>query len=76
MTKVYPYPEYNATVLQESQMFRVRVWDLTELPELPGTGTEVLQSVPRSSGYCGTGVQASQKFRAGTKHAVAVPRVL
>ena len=30
----------------------------------------------RSSGYCGTGVQNSQKFRAGTKNAVPVPRVL
>ena len=30
----------------------------------------------RSSGYCGTGVDNSQKFRAVTKHAVPVPRVL
>ena len=30
----------------------------------------------RSSGYCDTGVQNSQKFRAGTKAAVPVPRVL
>ena len=31
----------------------------------------------RSSGYCGTGVQNSQKLLAGTKHAVVpVPRVL
>ena len=29
-----------------------------------------------SSGYYGTGVQNSQKFRAGTKNAVPVPRVL
>ena len=30
----------------------------------------------RSSGYCGMGVQNSQKFRAGTKDAAPVPRVL
>ena len=29
----------------------------------------------RSSGYCGTSVHNSQKFRAGTKYAVPVPRV-
>ena len=32
--------------------------------------------ISRSSGYCGKGVQGSQKFRAGTKGAVPVPRVL
>ena len=49
-TKVYPYPGYCATVLQESQSFSVRVWEsyrtyrgsgygyicLNELPEVPG----------------------------------------
>ena len=35
---------------------------LTELPEVSGSGMEVLQN--------------SQKSRAGTKHAVPVPRVL
>ena len=29
-----------------------------------------------SSGYCGAGVQNLQKFRAGTKSALPVPRVL
>ena len=33
-----------------------------ELPKVPGAGTEVVHN--------------SQKFRAGTKHAVPVPRVL
>ena len=48
---------------QSSQKFRVRVWTSY------GTHT--------SSGYCGTGVQNSQKVRAGTKkNVVPVSRVL
>ena len=57
--------------------FRVRVWEscrtstsfrygygsVTELTEVPGINY-------------GTGVQNPQKFRAGTRHAVPVPRVL
>ena len=43
------------------QKFRVRVWKCCR--------------THRSSGYCGTGVQNSQKFRAGTKNAIPVPRV-
>ena len=42
--------------------FRVRVWKCCR--------------THRSSGYCGTGIQNSQKFRAGTKNDVPVPRVL
>ena len=49
-------------VLQNFQKFRVRVWKRYR--------TRI------SSGYCGTGVQSSQKFRAGTTNAVPVPRVL
>ena len=30
----------------------------------------------RTSGYCGTRVQNSQKFRAGKKSAIPIPRVL
>ena len=45
------------------------------LPEVSGTGTEVFQN-SQKFGYCGTGVQKSHKFRAGTKNAVPVPRVL
>ena len=57
--------------------FRVRVW---------GSYIQNFQKVrvlvrkcyktSRISGYCGTGIQNSQKFWAGTKHAVPVPRVL
>ena len=39
---------------------------LTERPEVSGTGIKIYRT-SRSSGYCGTGVQNSQKFRAGTK---------
>ena len=52
----------------------------TELTEVPGTGMNVLQNsqnfrvrvrksyrTSRSTGYCGTGLQNSQKFRAGIK---------
>ena len=49
-------------VSQTFQMFRVRVWKCSR--------------THRSSGYCGTGLHKSQKFRAGTKHAVPAPRVL
>ena len=37
------------SVLQKSQKFRERVWDLTELTEVPGTGAKLLHN--------------SQKFR-------------
>ena len=50
------------TDLQKFQEFKVRV--------------RTFYRTSRSSGYCGTGVDNSQKFRAGTKHAVPVPRVL
>ena len=49
-------------ILQNFQEFRVRV--------------RMSHRTSRNSGYCGTGVQNSQKVRAGTKHAVPVPRVL
>ena len=49
-------------VLLNFQKFRVRVWKCYRSH--------------RSSGYCGTVVQNSQKFRVGTKDAVPVPRVL
>ena len=48
-------------VLQNFQKFRVRVWKRYR--------------THRSSGYCGTGVQNSQKFRAGTENVVPVLRV-
>ena len=41
-------------VSQNFQKFRVRLWKCYR--------------THRSSGYCGTGLQNSQKFRAGTKH--------
>ena len=46
----------------------------TVLPEVSGTGMEVLQN-HKSPGYCGTGVHNPQKFRAGTTSVVPVPRV-
>ena len=49
-------------VSQNFQKIRVRVWKC--------------HRTHRISGYCGTGLPNSQKFRAGTKHAVPVPRVL
>ena len=49
-------------VFQNFQKFRVRVWKCYR--------------TSRSSGYCGTGIQNSQKFRAGTERDVPVPRVL
>ena len=54
----------------------------TQLTEVPGTGTsDVLQNfhkfrISRSSGYCGTGVQNFQKFRAGMKILYPYPRYL
>ena len=48
--------------LQNFQKFRVRVWKCYR--------THI------RSRYSGTGVQNSKKFRAGTKHAAPVPRVL
>ena len=55
-------PGKGMAVLQNFQKFRVRVW--------------VCYRTSRSFGYCGGGIQNSQKFRAGTKHAVPVPRIL
>ena len=49
--------------------------DLTELPDVP-VRVSMSYKTSRSSGHCGTGVQNSQKFRAGSKRAVPVPRVL
>ena len=49
-------------VLQNVHKFRIRV--------------RTCDWTSRSSGYCGAGVHNSQKFRAGTKGAVPVPRVL
>ena len=62
---LYLYPGYCGT-------------DRTELTEVPGTGMKVLQDFQKfwarvrkshrastSSGYCDTGVQNLQKFRAG-----------
>ena len=78
VTKVYPYHGYCAS--------------LTGVIEFPGKGMRILQNFQkfrvrvrmsyrtsrssRSSRYSGTGVRKSQKFRAGTKHAVPAPRVL
>ena len=69
---------------------RVLYHSLTRVTEFPGKGMmRILQNFKkfrvrvrmsyrssRNSGYYGTGVSNSQKFRAGTKHAVPVPRVL
>ena len=49
-------------VVQNLEKFWVRVW--------------MFYRTHRSSGYCGTGVRNSQKFRVGTKSAVPVPAVL
>ena len=59
---------------------RVLCDSLTEVTEVPGKGMGILQTLQkfrvrvrkcyrtrRSFGYCGTGVQNSQKFRAGIK---------
>ena len=68
---------------------RVLCHNLTEVTEVPGKGMGIFENfqkfrvrvrksyrTSRSSGCCGTGVQNSQKFRAGTKHAVPVPPVM
>ena len=55
-------PGEGTGILQNSQKFRVQVWKCCR--------------TSRSSGYCGAGIQNSQKVRASTKHAVPVPRVL
>ena len=55
--------------------FPVMVWQSYRTFRSTGTGMEVLQN-SQGSGYCGTGAQNSHKFRAGTKNAVPVPRVL
>ena len=68
---------------------RVLCHSLTQVTEVAGKGMGVLQKLKKfrvrvwkcyrthkSSGYCGTGVQNSEKFRAGTKNAVPVSRVL
>ena len=51
---------------------RGRVWGSHRTSRSSGYG----HGSHRSSGYCGTGVQNSQTFRAGTRNAVPVPRVL
>ena len=61
----------------------------TEVIEVPGKGMGILQNLLkflvrvqkcyrtyRSSGYCGTGVQNSQKFRAGIKMLYPYPGYL
>ena len=55
-------PGKGTGILQNFQSFRARVWKCYR--------------THRNSGYCGTVIQNSQKFRAGTKTAVPVPRVL
>ena len=55
--------------------FPVMVWQSYRTFRSTGTGMEVLQN-SQGSGYCGTGAQNSHKFRAGTKNAVPVPRIL
>ena len=49
-------------VLQNFQKFWVRVW--------------TCYRAHRSPAHCGTGIQNSEKFRAGTKNAAPVPQVL
>ena len=68
---------------------RVLCHSLTEVTEVPGKGMGILQTLHkfrvrvrkcyrthRSSGYCGTGVQNSQKFRAGMKMLYPYPGYL
>ena len=62
LTGVTRFSGKGMRILQNVQKFRVRV--------------RMSYRTSRSSGYCGTGVRNSQKFRAGTKHAVPVPQVL
>ena len=59
----YPYPGYCGT-------------GRTELTEVPGAGMKVLHNFHRFRVLWCTGVKNFQKFRAGTKNAVPVPRVL
>ena len=75
VTKVYPYPGYCDS--------------LTEVTEVPGKGMGTLKNLQkfrvrvrkcyrthRISGYCGTGVQSSPKFRAGIKMVYPYPGYL
>ena len=68
---------------------RVLCHSLTEVPEVPAKGMGILQNLQkfrvrvrtcyrthRNSGYCGTGVQNSQKFRAGIKMLYPYPGYL
>ena len=67
---------------------RVLCHRLTEVTEVPGKGMGILQNFQkfrvrvrksyrthRSPGYCGTGVQNSQKFRAGMKCCTRTPGI-
>ena len=57
--------------------FRVRAWEFYRTSRSFGYGYgSVTEFTELTSGYCGSGVQNSQKSRAGTKNAVPVPRVL
>ena len=49
---------------------------LTEVTEVPGKGIWGSYRTYRNSGYCGTGVQNSQKFRAGMKMLYPYPGYL
>ena len=49
---------------------------LTEVTEVPGKGIWGSYRTYRNSGYCGTGVQNSQKFRAGIKMLYPYPGYL
>ena len=62
LTGVTEFPGKGMRISQNFQKFRVRV--------------RVSYKTSRSSGYGVRGVQSSQKFRAGAKHVVPVPRVL
>ena len=70
-------------------VLRVLSHTITEVTEVPGKGMGILKNFQtfrvqvrkpyrtlRISGHCATGVHNSQKFRAGTKRAEIVPRVL
>ena len=56
--------------------FRVRVWESYGTSLSSGYGYGSATELTEVPGICGTCVQNSQKFRAGTKNAVPVPRVL
>ena len=69
-------------LLQESKVlfcrvcgFQVRVWESYRTSK-SFVRVWMCYRTHKSSGHCGTGVHNSQKFRAGTKSAVPVPRVL